>query len=605
MLIVMRRLLGFLRVGCLAILVLPAVGQSTATPHRQAPSLATLDQFIPAQMQKWKVPGLAIAVVQHQQVIYSHGFGLRDIRRNLPVTTKTLFAIGSITKSFTSVSIGILNDEGKLDWDKPVRQYIPEFQMYDPVASERMTPHDLISHRTGFASHDLVWYSSDFSREDLVHRLRFLQGNRDFRSGYNYNNMLVMTAGYLVGKISGPGWEDFVKQYIYRPLQMTSSNFSVLDSQKTADFAHPYRKDEHTETVNEMPFYDIHNVGPAGSINSNVEEMARYAIFQLGDGKAGDQQIVSKSNLELTHTAQVPMGGQSEFKELGPRNYGMGWVVTSYRGHRMIWHNGGIDGFYALLSMLPDEDLAVVILTNLQDQPVPEVVAYNIYDHMLELDAIDWSGRFQQLESKQKAAEEEAKKKGLTNRKSGTHPSHDLNDYTGRYENDGYGTLTIQSAGDHFSLTLNKISAPLQHYHYDVFEVPENTSWALEKTKLRFIANMDGDIDSIGIPLEAGAPEIIFTRTEQKLPHAALLPLAGEYALGATTVSVAIREEEVQLTVPGQPAYTLVRQKDLKFAIKGLSGFSVEFRKEASGQVNELVFFQPDGTFIAKRKPAQ
>src|SRR5256885_5734509 len=227
----MRRLLGFLRAGCLAILVLPAVGQSTATPHRQAPSVATLDQFIPAQMQKWKVPGLAIAVVQHQQVIYSNGFGLRDVRRNVPVTTKTLFAIGSITKSFTSLSMGMLNDEGKLDWDKPVRQYIPEFQMYDPVASERMTPRDLISHRVGMAGHDLLWYSSDFSREDVVRRLRFLQSDHDFRSGYNYNNMLVMTAGYLIGKVSGQSWEDFVRHRIFDPLQMNPSNFSVADSQ--------------------------------------------------------------------------------------------------------------------------------------------------------------------------------------------------------------------------------------------------------------------------------------------------------------------------------------------------------------------------------------
>src|SRR5438105_3114051 len=261
----MRRLLGFLQAGCLAILVLPAVGQSTATPHRQAPSLATLDQFIPAQMQKWKVPGLAISVVQHQQVIYSHGFGLRYVRRNVPVTTKTLFAIGSITKSFTSLSMGILNDEGKLDWDKPLRQYLPEFQMYDPVASERMTPRDLISHRVGMAGHDLVWYSSDFSREDLVRRLRFLQSDQDFRSGFKYNNLLVTTAGYLVEKASGQSWEDFVRHRIFEPLQVNSSNFSVLESQKSSDFAHPYSKGEDRGEVSEIPFHVMSAIGPAGS----------------------------------------------------------------------------------------------------------------------------------------------------------------------------------------------------------------------------------------------------------------------------------------------------------------------------------------------------
>src|SRR6266550_1458996 len=230
----MRRFLRCVPLALVAILALHAVAQSTPPEPDQSSGLATLDQFVPSQMQKWKVPGLAIAVVRNGKVIYSRGFGLRDVKDNLPVTTKTVFAIGSISKSFTSLSMGILNDEGKLDWEKPVRQYLPDFQMYDPVATERMTPRDLISHRVGMAGHDLVWYSSDFSREDLVRRLRFLQSDHDFRSGYHYNNMLVMAAGYMVGKIAGGTWEDFVRQRIFEPLQMNSSNFSVLDSQKSS-----------------------------------------------------------------------------------------------------------------------------------------------------------------------------------------------------------------------------------------------------------------------------------------------------------------------------------------------------------------------------------
>jgi CubicO group peptidase (beta-lactamase class C family) len=309
---------------------LPATAQITPTQYAPGPDL---EQFIPAQMQSWKVPGLAIAVVQNGRVIYSHGFGLRDVKANLPVTTKTIFAVGSISKSFTSLSMGMLNDEGKLDWDKPVRQYLPEFQMYDPVASERMTPRDLISHRVGMAGHDLLWYSSDFSREDMVRRLRFLQSDHDFRSGYRYNNMLVMTAGYLIGKVSGESWEDFVRHRIFGPLQMNSSNFSVLDSQKSPDFAHPYRKDEHNGAVSEIPFHVMSAIGPAGSINSNVDDMARYAIFQLGKGKTGDRQLVSEANLNLNHSPQVPMPGGTPSKEIGPRSYAMGWVISSYRGH--------------------------------------------------------------------------------------------------------------------------------------------------------------------------------------------------------------------------------------------------------------------------------
>src|SRR5437660_7740277 len=417
-----RSWIALLQLVILVVISLHVAAQITPSQHAVEPE--DLEQFIPAQMRSWKVPGLAIAVVQNGRVIYSHGFGLRDVKGNLPVTSKTIFAIGSISKSFTSLSMGMLNDEGKLDWDKPVRQYIPEFQMYDPVASERMTPRDLISHRVGMASHDLLWYSSEFSREDLVRRLRFLQSDHDFRSGYHYNNMLVMTAGYLIGKVSGENWEDFVRHHIFDPLLMNSSNFSVVDSRKSPDFAHPYRKDEHSGAVPEIPFHVMSAIGRAGSINSNVDDMARYAIFQLGKGKTGDRQLVSEANLNLNHSPQVPMPGGAPSNAIGPRSYAMGWVISSYRGHPLWWHNGGIDGFYAFLSLLPDQNLGVVILTNLlDDDPVPEIVQYHIYDDLLGLDSVDWVKHFQDLEAKQKTAEEEENKKELSERKPNTHPS--------------------------------------------------------------------------------------------------------------------------------------------------------------------------------------
>ena len=506
--------------GLLLAIALPGLAQAPLAQHI-AGTLDGLDQFVQTQMQTWKVPGLAIAVVQNGQVIYSHGFGLRDVNAHLPVTSKTIFAIGSISKSFTSLSMGILNDEGKLDWDKPVRQYLPDFQMYDPVASERMTPRDLISHRVGMAGHDVVWYSSDFNRDDLVRRLRFLQSDHDFRSQYRYNNLLVMTAGYLAGRVAGQSWEDFVRQRIFNPLQMNSSNFSVAESQKSSDFSQPYRKDEHSGAISQIPFHPISAIGPAGSINSNVEDMARYAIFQLGKGKTGDRQIVSEANLNLTHTPQVPMPVGSPSKEIGPRSYAMGWVISSYRGHPLWWHNGGIDGFYALLTLLPDENFGVVILTNLLgDDPVPEIVSYHLYDRLLALEPVDWAKRFEDLEAKQKAAEEEEHKKEASESKPNTHPSHDLKDYVGQYENPGYGTLNVLQDADTLRARLNNLSFPLKHAYYDIFESPPDSTGAIEIGKLRFLTDMDGTINGISAPLEPDAPEIVFTRVVEKASQA-------------------------------------------------------------------------------------
>ena len=197
---------------------------SAASAASPAAKLEGLDDLAAQAMKEWKVPGVALAVVQDGKVIYAKGYGYRDLENKLPVTTATLFPIGSITKSFTALTFGILKNEGKVDWDQPVRTYLPEFQMYDPVSSEQATPRDLFSHRTGLPRHDLVWYSSDFSREDLVSRLRYLMPNKGFRSAYQYNNLTVMTMGYLEGKLSGLGWEAAIREKIFAPLGMSHSD---------------------------------------------------------------------------------------------------------------------------------------------------------------------------------------------------------------------------------------------------------------------------------------------------------------------------------------------------------------------------------------------
>src|SRR5579864_8520596 len=213
------------------------------------------DAFANQELRDWKCDGFAIAVVQDGKVILSKGYGLRDVKKNLPVTEKTLFAIGSSTKSFTVTAMGTLVDQGKLDWDKPVRQYLPDFKMYDAFATERMTPRDLVTHRSGLPRYDLMWYSSPFSRQELFERLRFLEPNKDFRTTFQYQNLMFMTAGYLAGHVAGSTWEQLVKKSIFEPLGMASSNFSVTDSQKTADFSRGYQVVN--DVAVDMPFRNI------------------------------------------------------------------------------------------------------------------------------------------------------------------------------------------------------------------------------------------------------------------------------------------------------------------------------------------------------------
>src|SRR5215470_5233869 len=288
----------------LALSILCVAVAAVSWGQESAPAkLQKLDALADQAMKQWKVPGLAIAVVQDGKVVYAKGYGFRDLESKLPVTPETQFPIGSITKSFTALTFAILKDEGKADWDRPIREYLPEFQMNDPVATEQATARDLLSHRTGLPRHDLVWYSSGASREELVNRIRYLKPNKGFRSAYQYNNLTVMTIGFLEGKLSGLGWEGSVRQKVLAPLGMNQTSFSVSDIEKNGNHASPYELKN--EQVSKVPFHNIDAIGPAGSINSSVEEMSHYLALQLGDGTYQGKRIVSEANLREMHSPQT------------------------------------------------------------------------------------------------------------------------------------------------------------------------------------------------------------------------------------------------------------------------------------------------------------
>ncbi|HLY60386.1 MAG TPA: serine hydrolase [Terriglobia bacterium] len=587
--------------------VTPSLRAARATIPAEvaAEPLAGFDEFVAQVMKDWKVPGVAVAIVKDGKVILAKGYGERDTHQHLPVTSQTLFAIGSITKSFTVSAMGMLVDEGKLDWDKPVREYLPEFKMYDPVASEHMTPRDLVTHRSGLPRHDVLWYSSDFSRADMVRRLRYLEPNKDFRSTYQYNNLMFMTAGYLVGKVAGTTWEDFVRRRVLDPLGMKNTNYSVDASQKSADFAMPYQNAD--GVVKDMPFHNIDQIAPAGSINSNVDEMAQYLLFHLSKGMRGQTRLLSENNENQMQSPQMVVPSSERWKEIGLATYGMGLGASDYRGHKFVSHGGAIDGFTAQLSFMPQDNIGVIVLANLDSNkdPVPIIVTYGAYDRLLGLESTPWNQRFLDDEQKTKQSEEEAKTEGFTERKPNTHPSHDLKEYVGEYENPGYGIVKIESDGEGFKFSINLLTSHLRHFHYDVFEVPPNPIDQLEKMKVMFVTDAKGDIASLSIPLEPHVKDIVFNRiAEREMTTKGFLePLAGQYLLGGVTDTVSLEgDRTLFLIVPGQPKYELIPRRGTTFDIKGLSAFSIEFKKDATGKVTEAIFYQPDGTYVAKRK---
>ncbi len=588
----------------------PAASAAAAPPSKAG--MDGFDDFVAQAMKDWKVPGLAIAVVQDGKVILEKGYGYRDLEKHLPVTQNTLFAIGSITKSFTVTTLGMEMDEGKVDWDMPVRDYLPTFKLYEPVLTEQVTIRDLITHRTGLPRHDFVWYTSDFTREDLLRRLQYLEPSKPLRSTFQYNNLMFMTAGYIAGQLNGAGWEDAVTRRIFQPLDMTGTNFSELDTRNSADFAQPYRKGSDLKAeLKRIPFDaqcpDRCAMGPAGEINSNVADMNKYLLFHMNHGKVAGKQLLSENNSIQMQTPQMAIPGAPPYKELGEGSYGMGFFISSYRGHKEVEHGGNIDGFSAELGFLPADRIGVVVLTNLDGNPLPGIVARNVFDRLLGLDQVPWSRRALDAEAGGKKSEQEAKDKGYTPRKTGTHPSHDLKDYLGDYSNPGYGTVTIAPRDDGFTMTVNKVTRTLEHYHYDVFQVPADPLDDFQKMKVVFLTGMDGDISSLSMPLQPDVKDIVFTRMpdRQLTQRGFIEAFTGDYEIQGSPVplKVSLRGENTLIvSVPGQPDYKLNPKRGATFQLAGYAGITIEFKRDAAGKVTEAVLDQMGAVLVLKKK---
>ena len=483
--------------------------------------LQGFDEWVESVMTEWKVPGLGVAIVEDGKTVYARGYGWRDVERELAVTADTLFAIGSNTKSFTATLLAMQVDDGALAWDEPVRTVLPEFHLHDPVATAQMTAADLLSHRSGLPRHDLYWLATGKGREEMLAGLHHLEPSATFRSSFQYQNLMYMTAGIVSERIGGKSWEELVEERILRPLGMKRANFSVTRMQEDDDFSYGYGADEEIERV---PFRNIDAIGPAGSINTSVRELARYVQFHIDHGKVGDTQLLKEESAKLLQQPQMVLSPLllslvQDGAEISDPTYGLGLIVGGYRGRKHVSHGGGIDGFISAMEWLPHERIGVVALSNTSSSgTVPPLVARNAFDRMLGLEPIDWAARARKREAEAKAKAEEAKKADREAAVAGTKPSHPLADYAGDYEHPGYGKASVRVDGDGLVLEAVGIEFPLVHYHYDLFTVPydlpaSSAAAVLGGAKVRFDYDNAGAINVVAVPLEPVISPIRFVRS--------------------------------------------------------------------------------------------
>lgn len=588
-----------------AILAVGALAWLMAVPAGAAKDpLAGFDAFVARQLEVWKVPGASVAVVRGDEVVLLKGYGYRELEAKASMTARTVQPIASITKSFTVASLAVLVRDGKLSWDKPVREYLPDFRLHDEAIATRVTPRDLVTHRTGLPRHDAAWFGSDLSRAELFARLRYFPLSADLRERYQYNNLMFMTAGYLAGTVAGSSWEELVRQGIFEPLGMTASSFTIADLEKQ-EHGRGYKHDEQ-EAPRPIAYQGLDAMGPTGAINSSAEDMSRYLRMLANGGTFGGRTIIAASDLVEMTNPQMVLPDDRRFPELAAAQYGMGFFVTQYRGHRFVSHGGNMPGASSQLALLPAQKAGVFVSVNLSGSALPTVLVRNLADRLLGLDPVDWSGRLKKMDDEGKASERSAKSQGFTPQKKETRPSHPPAELAGEYEHPGYGVLTIGTdPKGELTFSYNNRTSPLRHFHHDVFQVPENKLDEYEKLKVQFVTDLDGDVSALRAQLEPRLPAAEFVRLpDEDLKDAAVLRrFVGEYALGPDTMKIALREDgKLTFSLPAAPVRELVGLRATRFAIKDLPGQTLEFIADASGAIVQAALYTPFGNFAAQKR---
>src|SRR5687768_4139228 len=523
------------KVSLAAVAAVLCLSSFHAWAEKPAPRVALegIDAVIEAALADQHIPGASVAVVVGDEVVLLKGYGFRDRDQRIPMTPDTLLPIASVTKQFTVAALGTLVRRGKLDWDAPVRDYLPEFRLHDDYATLRATPRDLVTHRIGLPRHDLAWFGSDRNREELFGVLRHLPFSRDIRTRFQYNNFMYMTAGYLGGRVAGSSWEDLVRTSLFEPLEMKRSNFSLTTLAADEDHAKGYQIDK-TRALIPDSYESAETMGPTGGINSSAREMANYVRMMLAGGEFNGKRVLLKADVAAMMQPNMSIGPQL-FPELGYQSYGMGLFVNTYRGHQMVQHGGNMPGAAATLHMVPAERIGVVVLTNRSGARLRDGLPLEIIDRLLGLPSARMIDRYADLERKALAGEEAGRSAGVSDQKKGTRPSHPLASYAGEYEHPAYGPIAVTHTGGRLSLKIHGFTTPLDHWHYEVFRAPDDDTNRLEQMRVQFQTDLEGEVSAVAIPVEPNVPPTVFARRApaEMRERAFLERLVGVYEVAA------------------------------------------------------------------------
>ncbi len=431
-----------------------------------------VDRLVTSTMRAWQIPGAAVAIVKNDRVVYVSGYGTKELGGTEPVTGDTLFQIASTSKAFTSTALAMLAAEKKLSFDDPVREHLDYFHLSDLCADSQVTIRDIVSHRTGLSRHDELWDNSPFTREDVVRRIGHVELSKPFRSAYQYQNIMYIAAGEVVAKASGMPWEDFMKKRIFQPLAMTHTVTSDADW-NAADHATGYQYDWRTGRISPQRPSDTTTIGAGGAIKSSAADMANWLRFQLTNGTFNQVELTDAAMIEETKTPNTVIRMEGLAREANTEtnvmSYAMGWVVQDYRGELLVSHAGALNGFRTHVDLLPRRNSGFVVLINVGRGLALVSLRNALADLLANKPGRDWNAYYLMVDRRadeKGAAEKEARD---AKRVPDTTPSHPLENYSGEYENPAYGTAKVSLVDGHLVLQWSRMTIPLTHFHYDVF----------------------------------------------------------------------------------------------------------------------------------------
>jgi CubicO group peptidase (beta-lactamase class C family) len=518
-------------ISLLVPLFLLALTVSASAQRSPATAPPDLDRFVARVMKQFEVPGLGLAIVKDGEVVVAKGYGVRKLGEAAPVDSRTLFGIASNTKAFTAAAIGMLVEQGKLEWDAPVLRYLPWFQLSDPYITRELTVRDLLVHRSGLGlgAGDLLWWPpSTYHRKEIVRRLRDIPLATSFRSAYAYDNVLYLVAGELIEAVSGESWEDFVAKRILVKVGMTSSVVRCPELGAAGNIAVPHARIE--GAVRPVKPFASDNTNPAGGIASSAGDMAKWLITQLDSGRVADGSHLfsPRTTRELWSIATpIPIGSPPpELASIRTNfsGYALGFGVRDYRGRKLVTHSGLLPGYVSRVAMVPDLKLGLAILTNQESDYAYAAITYHILDYYLGAPETDWAAAYQKIQARQDSANAAEERHAAEARDTSSHPSLPLDRYAGTYSDPWYGDVTISM--ENGTLVMRFMHTPslagdLEHWQYDTFVARWRDRELRADAYVTFALKPDGVVDQVKMQAVSPATDFSFDFQDLLLKPAA------------------------------------------------------------------------------------